>query len=93
MESIDRLVQENRPGLERTFRQKHDQLIAATDLFKADREYSSRDSYKFSTSGCGTLGLSELAAHQFTRSSVLIAPSFMRSYDGLTFSQPATRFE
>jgi hypothetical protein len=33
MESIDRLVQENRPGLERTFRQKHDQLIAATDLF------------------------------------------------------------
>ncbi len=33
MESIDRLVEQKRSELERTFAQKHDQLIAATELF------------------------------------------------------------
>jgi hypothetical protein len=33
MEAIDRLVEQKRPELERTFAQKHDELVAATELF------------------------------------------------------------
>jgi len=33
MEEIDRLVEQKRQDLERTFTQKHNELIAATELF------------------------------------------------------------
>jgi hypothetical protein len=38
MEEIDRLVDQNRPELERTFAKKHGELIAATEVFRQTLE-------------------------------------------------------
>lgn len=38
MEEIDGLVDQNRPGLERTFDKKHGELIAATEVFRQTLE-------------------------------------------------------